>query len=75
MATPEVAATAALVLASGMLGRHPTPEALDARLKATARPLGTPADRYVYGAGLLDAAAATAAPGTTASRASGPHNG
>jgi serine protease len=59
MATPEVAATAALVIASGVLGRRPTPEATLAHLKATARPLGDAADRYVYGAGLLDAAAAT----------------
>jgi serine protease len=60
MATPEVAATAALTVASGVLGKHPTPEQLEARLKATARPLGAPSDHYVYGAGLLDAAAATA---------------
>jgi serine protease len=63
MATPEVSATAALIIASGVLGPHPTPTALQARLKATARPLGDASDRYVYGAGLLDAAAATAAGG------------
>jgi serine protease len=71
MATPEVAATAALVIASGVLGKHPSPEALQARLKATARPLGNPADRYVYGAGLLDAASATAPGGPGAGPASG----
>jgi serine protease len=60
MATPEVSATAALIIASGVLGRHPTTVALEDRLRATARPLGDPSDRYVYGAGLLDAAAATA---------------
>jgi serine protease len=60
MATPEVSATAALIIASDVLGPHPTPAALQARLKATARPLGDPSDRYAYGAGLLDAAAATA---------------
>ena len=43
MATPHVAATAALVIASGVLGRHPSPAQLTARLLATARKLGGPA--------------------------------
>ncbi len=60
MATPHVAATAALVIASGVLGRHPTPAQVAARLRATARPLGGPSDSALYGAGLVDAAAATA---------------
>jgi serine protease len=60
MATPHVAATAALVIASRVLGRHPTPKAIATRLMATARPLGGPGDSKLYGAGLLDAAAATA---------------
>jgi serine protease len=60
MAAPEVSATAALVIASGVLGRHPSPAAIAKRLEATARPLGDSADRSLYGAGLLDAAAATA---------------
>jgi serine protease len=60
MATPHVAATAALIIASGVLGRHPTPAQILARLTATARPLGGPSDSRLYGAGLLDAAAATA---------------
>ncbi len=60
MATPHVAATAALIIASGVLGRHPTPAQIVARLIATARPLGGPDDRQLYGAGLVDAAAATA---------------
>jgi serine protease len=60
MATPHVAATAALVIASRVLGRHPTPAQVLARLRATARPLGGPGDRQLYGAGLVDAAAATA---------------
>ena len=60
MATPHVAATAALIIASGVLGRHPTPAQVEARLIATARPLGGPSDSRLYGAGLLDAAAATA---------------
>ncbi len=60
MATPHVAATAALVIASGVLGSHPTPAQLTARLRATARKLGGGGDEALYGAGLLDAAAATA---------------
>jgi serine protease len=60
MATPHVAATAALIIASRVLGRHPTPAQVAARLIATARPLGGPGDAKLYGAGLLDAAAATA---------------
>lgn len=57
MATPHVAATAALIIASGVIGAHPTPDAIVARLEATARKLGDPNH---YGAGLIDAAAATA---------------
>jgi len=63
MAAPEVSATAALVIASGVLGHHPTPDQVITRLKVTARPLGSAKDRSYYGAGLLDAAAATAAGG------------
>lgn len=60
MASPHVAATAALVIASGVLGRHPTPAQITARLRATARKLGGGGDEGLYGAGLVDAAAATA---------------
>ncbi len=60
MATPHVAATAALILAAHVLGRKPTVAQLTARLKRTARKLGDAQDRADYGAGLLDAAAATA---------------
>jgi serine protease len=56
MAAPHVSATAALILASGVIGAHPTPAAVEARLKATARPMGPVTS---YGAGLIDAAAAT----------------
>lgn len=56
MATPEVSAVAALVIASGVIGHHPSPAALIKRLEQTARPIG-PSD--YFGAGLLDAAAAT----------------
>jgi serine protease len=60
MASPHVAATAALIIASGVLGKHPSPAQVIARLRATARPLGGPADARLYGAGLVNAAAATA---------------
>ncbi len=60
MASPHVAATAALIIASGVLGRHPSPAQVIARLRATARPLGGPSDARLYGAGLVNAAAATA---------------
>ncbi len=68
MATPHVAATAALVIASGVLGRHPAPAQVARRLIATARPLGGPGDSKLYGAGLLDAAAATAPGGPGAAK-------
>jgi serine protease len=60
MASPHVAAAAALVIASDVLGPHPTPVEIIARLRATARKLGGGGDERLYGAGLLDAAAATA---------------
>jgi len=60
MATPHVAGTVALIIAGHVLGRKPTVAQITARLRATARKLGGPSDSYLYGAGLLDAAAATA---------------
>lgn len=60
MATPHVSATAALIIASGVLGPNPTPDQIEARLKATARDLGTPGPDELYGAGMIDAGAATA---------------
>ena len=60
MATPHVAATVALMLAAHVLGRRPTVTEITRRLRATARKLGGPGDAGLYGAGLLDAAAATA---------------
>ncbi len=60
MAAPHVSATAALIIATGVLGRRPSPAALVARLRATARKLGGGGDESLYGAGLVDAAAATA---------------
>jgi serine protease len=62
MSAPHVSGTAALVIASQLLGRRPSPEAVEARLKATARDLGIAGPDNVYGAGLVDAAAATAPP-------------
>jgi subtilisin family serine protease len=62
MAAPHVSGVVALMLGAGTLGAHPAPEAVEARLKATARDLGAPGpDRY-YGAGLVDATAALTAP-------------
>jgi serine protease len=55
MASPHVAAIAALLIATKRLGRHPSPRAIEDRIKATARATDRP-DRY--GAGLVDAAAA-----------------
>jgi len=68
MATPHVAATAALIIASRVLGRRPSPSQITARLRATARRLGGGGDERLYGAGLVNAAAATApgAPGAVA---------
>jgi serine protease len=60
MAAPHVSGTAALVIASGALGARPSPAAVEARLKATARDLGAPGHDNNYGAGLIDARAATA---------------
>jgi serine protease len=58
MAAPHVSATAALVIASGVIGAHPSPAQVEARLKATARDLGTPGRDSRYGWGLVDAARA-----------------
>jgi serine protease len=67
MAAPHVSGVVALLLGARILGANPTPEAVEARLKATARDLGTPGpDRY-YGAGLVDATAALTAPVTPSS--------
>jgi serine protease len=55
MASPHVAAIAALIIATKRLGPHPTPHEVETQIEATARPTDRP-DRY--GAGLVDAAAA-----------------
>ncbi|MGN6189916.1 MAG: S8 family serine peptidase [Conexibacter sp.] len=61
MAAPHVAAAAALVIASGVLGARPTPSQVECRLKGTAKALGIPGPNRVYGYGLVDAGAATSA--------------
>jgi serine protease len=73
MAAPHVSATAALVIASGVLGRHPTPDQVLTRLEQTAQPLGGSKPNENYGYGLVDAGAATA-PVVAAARRS-PHPG
>jgi serine protease len=59
MASPHVAAAAAYVIATQTAGANPSPAAVEARLKATARDLGAPGPDASYGAGLVDLAAAT----------------
>lgn len=77
MSSPEVAATAALVIASGVIGRHPTPSEILARLEQTAvEPYGAQPNSN-YGYGLVDAGAATQpaappAPGPPAAPPSAP---
>jgi|SRR5579875_41601 len=60
MAAAEVSAAAALVIASGVVGERPSPAAVVARLTATARKVASGKVAREFGAGLLDAAAATA---------------
>jgi len=60
MAAPAVSATAALVIASRVLGPHPPPDKILARLEQTATPLGGTQPNPDFGYGLLNAGAATA---------------
>ncbi len=60
MAAPMVSATAALVIASGVIGVHPSPDRVLARLEQTATPLGGVHPNPDYGWGLVNAGAATA---------------
>jgi serine protease len=58
MAAPHVTGVIALLLASKVLGEHPTTKQIAQRLTDTARDLGAPGpDRY-YAGGLVDASAA-----------------
>ena len=59
MAAPAVSGAAAMVIASGVLGQHPSPTAVLDRLEATARPLGAGTPNNDYGYGLLNVGAAT----------------
>jgi serine protease len=59
MSSPHVAAAAALVIASGVIGRRPTPDKVLARLEQTAQTLGASKPNQFYGYGLVDAGAAT----------------
>jgi serine protease len=67
MAAPHVAAAAALIVASGVIGRNPGPDQILARLEQTAQPLGGSKPNQSYGFGLLDAGAATS-PSVTSAR-------
>jgi hypothetical protein len=62
MSSPEVAAAAALVIASRVIGPHPTPDQILERLEQTATtlPEGAAKPNADYGYGLLNAGAATA---------------
>lgn len=59
MAAPHVSATAALIVASGVIGRNPSPRKLINHLKATATDLGKPGPDARYGHGLINAGRAT----------------
>jgi serine protease len=60
MAAPDVSAAAAMVIASGVIGAHPTPDQVLQRLEKTAVPLGSTTPNRDYGYGLVDIGAATA---------------
>ncbi len=59
MASPHVAASAALVIASRVIGPSPSPKQLMSRLRARASAGGVAGHDRRYGAGRLNAAAAT----------------
>jgi serine protease len=59
MAVPHVSGTVALMIGARVLGPHPSPDAVEQKLDATARDLGPPGYDTSYGWGLLDATAAT----------------
>ena len=60
MAAPEVSAAAAMVIASGVIGPHPSPDLILQRLEQTADHLGTGTPNSSYGYGMIDVGAATA---------------
>jgi serine protease len=55
------------MIGARIIGADPSPERVQARLKATARDLGTPGRDQYYGSGLVDATAALTAPVTPSS--------
>ena len=59
MSSPHVAAAAALVIASAVIGKHPTPAQILSQLEHTAQHLGGAWPNQTYGYGLLDTGAAT----------------
>ena len=59
MAVPHVSAAAALIIASGIIGPNPSPDAIQQRLQQTARDLGPVGPDTIYGYGLINANAAT----------------
>ena len=63
MATAHVTGVAAMVIASRVLGKHPTEQDVECQLETTARKtnLGEAYDPVTFGAGVLDAAAAVSA--------------
>jgi serine protease len=65
MSAPHVSAIAALVIASGVIGKNPSPTAVANRIEATSRDLGAPGYDELYGWGLVDAGAATTPGGPT----------
>jgi serine protease len=60
MSTAHVSAAAALVIASGVLGKHPKPDAVVRRLERSSLDLGATGYDTGYGWGLINAATATA---------------
>jgi serine protease len=58
MAAPHVSGIAALLVATRRLGKHPSPHALEQRIKQTSHDIGPPGFDNRYGWGLVDAAAA-----------------
>src|SRR4051794_10796604 len=67
MSSAHVSGVAALVIASRVCGKHPSPGRLAGRLKDTAVDRGSPGRDAFYGDGLLDASRATS-PGTACAR-------
>jgi serine protease len=62
MAAPHVTASAALLVASGLLGPNPSAKAISKRLAVTATDLGVPGYDSRYGAGIVNVGNALTAP-------------